>query len=189
MDLLIEKIKTDGKLLPGNILKVGSFLNHMIDSDLMAKIGDEISRLYADTGVTKVLTIEASGIAVALAAGMSMHVPMIFAKKHATSNISGDIYTAIVHSYTHGTDYHVAVEADLLNKYDTVLIVDDFLANGQAIKGLVKIVEMSGAKLAGAAVCIEKGFQQGGDELRSMGIRVESLARIKSMSDTEIIFY
>lgn len=188
MKAMEEKILKEGKILPGNILKVGSFLNHQIDCSFMMEVGEEIARLYKDAGVTKVITIEASGIAVALAAGAALNCPMLFAKKHNTSNISGNLYCATVHSYTHNTDYHVAVEAEFLKKDDVVLIVDDFLANGKAITGLVEIIEMSGAKLAGAAIAIEKGFQHGGDELRARGIRVESLACIESMTDTGIVF-
>lgn len=188
MKALEDKILNEGQLLPGNILKVGSFLNHQIDSCFMMEMGEEIARLFKDAGITKVLTIEASGIAVALAAGAALKCPMLFAKKHNTSNISGDKLSAVVHSYTHNTDYHVTIEAEFLKKDDVVLIVDDFLANGKAICGLVEIIEMAGAKLAGAAIAIEKGFQKGGDELRKKGIRVEALACIESMSEEGIVF-
>lgn len=188
MKALEDKILREGTILPGNILKVGSFLNHQIDADFMMEIGQEIARLFANDGVTKVLTIEASGIAVALAAGAALHVPMLFAKKHSTSNISGEIYKAKVHSYTHNTDYHVAVEAQFLQPTDRVLIVDDFLANGKAILGLTEVIEQAGATLVGAAIAIEKGFQKGGEELRNRNIRIESLAIIESMTDTDITF-
>lgn len=188
MKALEDKILREGTILPGNILKVGSFLNHQIDADFMMEIGQEIGRLFANDGVTKVLTIEASGIAVALAAGAALHVPMLFAKKHNTSNISGEIYQAKVHSYTHNTDYHVAVEAQFLKPTDRVLIVDDFLANGKAILGLTEVIEQAGATLVGAAIAIEKGFQKGGEELRNRNIRIESLAIIESMTDTDITF-
>lgn len=188
MKRMEEKILAEGKVLPGGILKVGSFLNQMIDTDLLKAVGEEIARLYEGCGVTKILTIESSGIAIAAAAGMAMGVPVVFAKKHKSSNVDGDVYTAEVYSYTHGTSYTVVVSSDYLCKADTVLLVDDFLANGKALNGLAELVEQAGAKLAGAAVAIEKGFQGGGDALRAKGVRVESLAIVESMSDTVIAF-
>lgn len=188
MVALEEKILKEGKVLPGNILKVGSFLNHQIDVDFIMKMGREIARLFGDEKVTKILTIETSGIPIAFAAGAAMHIPVVFAKKHKTSNVSGDVYKTVVHSYTHGTDYTVVVESDYLSGKDNVLIVDDFLANGKALKGLLDIVAQAGASSAGAVCAIEKGFQHGGDELRADGIRVESLAIIESMEDGKIIF-
>ena len=143
---------------------------------------------FANEKVTKILTIETSGIPIAFAAGAAMHIPVVFAKKHKTSNVSGDVYKTVVHSYTHGTDYTVVVESDYLSDKDNVLIVDDFLANGKALKGLLDIVAQAGASSAGAVCAIEKGFQHGGDELRADGIRVESLAIIDSMEDGKIVF-
>ena len=175
-------------MLPGGILKVGSFLNQQIDTEFLEKIGREIAELFAGCGVTKVLTIESSGIAIAAAAGMAMHVPLVFAKKHKTSNVDGSTYSAVVHSYTHNTDYTVVVSSDYLLPQDRVLLVDDFLANGKALLGLIDLVNQAGATLVGAACAIEKGFQGGGDTLRAKGVRVESLAIIDSMSDTEITF-
>ena len=134
------------------------------------------------------LTIESSGIAIAAAAGMAMHVPLVFAKKHKTSNVDGSTYSAVVHSYTHNTDYTVVVSSDYLLPEDRVLLVDDFLANGKALLGLIDLVNQAGATLIGAACAIEKGFQGGGDALREKGIRVESLAIVESMSDTGITF-
>lgn len=188
MTALEEKILKEGKVLPGNILKVGSFLNHQIDVDFIMEMGREIARLFKDADVTKILTIETSGIAVAVGAGAAMHLPVVFAKKHRTSNISGEVYKTVIHSYTHGNDYTAVVEKDYLNADDTVLIVDDFLANGRALTGLIDIIAQAGADVAGAACAIEKGFQRGGDELRADGIRVESLAVIDSMEDGKIIF-
>ena len=188
MVALEEKILKEGKVLPGNILKVGSFLNHQIDADFIMEMGREIARLFGNEKVTKILTIETSGIPIAFAAGAAMHIPVVFAKKHKTSNVSGDVYKTVVHSYTHGTDYTVVVEGDYLGDKDNVLIVDDFLANGKALKGLLDIVAQAGASSAGAVCAIEKGFQHGGDELRADGIRVESLAIIDSMEDGEILF-
>ena len=188
MVALEEKILKEGKVLPGNILKVGSFLNHQLDADFIMEMGREIARLFANEKVTKILTIETSGIPIAFAAGAAMHIPVVFAKKHKSSNVSGDVYKTVVHSYTHGTDYTVVVESDYLSDKDNVLIVDDFLANGKALKGLLDIVAKAGASSAGAVCAIEKGFQHGGDELRADGIRVESLAIIDSMDDGKIVF-
>lgn len=188
MQLMEQKIREEGKVLPGGILKVGSFLNQQIDTEFLAAIGKEIARLFSGDGVTKVLTIESSGIAIAAAAGMAMGVPLVFAKKHKTSNVDGDTYSTVVHSYTHNTDYTVVVSSDYLLPTDTVLLVDDFLANGKALVGLMDLVKQAGAKLAGAACAIEKGFQGGGDALRAMGVKVESLAIIDSMTDTDITF-
>ena len=188
MVALEEKILKEGKVLPGNILKVGSFLNHQIDADFIMEMGKEIARLFGNDKITKILTIETSGIPIAFAAGAAMHIPVVFAKKHKTSNVSGDVYKTVVHSYTHGTDYTVVVESDYLSEKDNVLIVDDFLANGKALKGLFDIVAQAGSTSAGAVCAIEKGFQHGGDELRADGIRVESLAIIDSMENGKIIF-
>ena len=188
MKALEEKILKEGKVLPGNILKVGSFLNHQLDVDFIMEMGREIARLFENSGVTKILTIETSGIAIAVGAAAAMHIPVVFAKKNKTSNISGDVYKTVVHSYTHGTDYTVVVEKDYLKKGDNILIVDDFLANGKALAGLFDIITQSGASAAGAVCAIEKGFQRGGDQLRAEGIRVESLAIIDSMEDGNIVF-
>lgn len=188
MKALEEKILKEGRVLPGNILKVGSFLNHQIDVDFTMEMGKEIAGLFANDGVNKILTIETSGIPIAVAAGAAMHVPVVFAKKHKSSNVSGEVLSTVVHSYTHGTDYTVVVERDYLSKSDNVLIVDDFLANGKALKGLIDIIAQAGASVAGASCAIEKGFQKGGDELRADGIKVCSLAIIDSMDDCKISF-
>ena len=188
MKALEEKILKEGKVLPGNILKVGSFLNHQIDVDFTMEMGKEIAGLFANDGVNKILTIETSGIPIAVAAGAAMHVPVVFAKKHKSSNVSGEVLSTVVHSYTHGTDYTVVVEKDYLSKSDNVLIVDDFLANGKALKGLIDIIAQAGASVAGASCAIEKGFQKGGEELRADGIKVCSLAIIDSMDDCKISF-
>ncbi len=188
MKALEEKILKEGTVLPGNILKVGSFLNHQIDAPFMMEMGKEIADLFADDGVTRILTIETSGIPLAFAAAVALNVPVVFAKKNRSSNLSGDICTAVVHSYTHNTDYTVVVEKQYLHTGDRVLIVDDFLANGKALEGLAKIITASGAEVVGAAVAIEKGFQKGGDLLRSQGMRVESLAIIERMDDHSVTF-
>lgn len=183
-----EKILNEGKVLPGQILKVGNFLNQQIDTTFLRAMGEETARLFADAGVNKVLTIEASGIAIATAVGMAMNVPMVFAKKNKTSNVDGYVYSTVVHSYTHGTDYNVVVSCDYLTEKDRVLIVDDFLANGAALRGLCDLVKQAGAELCGCMTAIEKGFQGGGDALRKAGVRVESLAIIDAMDKDKIIF-
>lgn len=188
MKAMEDKILTEGKVLPGGILKVGSFLNQQIDTDFLKAIGDEIARLFGDQGVTKVMTIEASGIAIAAAAGISLGVPMVFAKKHKTSNVDGSVYSSQVHSFTHNTDYTIVVSSDYLCPGDRVLLVDDFLANGKALNGLMDLCDQAGAEVVGISAAIEKGFQGGGDALRAKGIRVESLAVIDAMDDTSITF-
>ena len=188
MKAMEKKILEEGKVLPGGILKVGSFLNQQIDTSFLGEMAKEFARLYADAGVNKVLTIESSGIAIAAAVALEMGVPMVFAKKHKSSNVDGKVYTAVVHSYTHGTDYTIVVSSDYLGENDRVLLVDDFLANGKALMGLIDLVHQAGATLVGASCAVEKGFQGGGDALRAQGIRVESLAVIESMSDTDITF-
>ena len=188
MKALEEKILREGTVLPGHILKVGSFLNHQIDADFIMEMGDEILRLFADCDVNKILTIETSGIAIALGAAAKMHIPLVFAKKNKSSNVNGEVYSTVVHSYTHGTNYTVVVSKDFLSKGDKVLIVDDFLANGKALVGLIELVGQAGAELVGCCTAIEKGFQKGGDNLRAKGIRVESLAIIDEMTDSAITF-
>ena len=188
MKLLEDRILRDGQLLPGNVLKVDSFLNHQIDVAFVCKLGQEFERLFHDAGVTKILTIEASGIGIACLTAQYFGVPVVFAKKSKTTNIFGDVYTATVESYTHGTTSQIIVSSRFLQPEDRVLIIDDFLANGQALKGLIQVVEDAGATVVGAGIAIEKSFQPGGDLIRSRGIRVESLARIASMDDTSIEF-
>ena len=188
MRLMETMILEQGKVLPGGVLKVGSFLNQQIDAHLLRECGLEIRRLFSGCGVTKILTIEASGIAIAAAAALAMDLPMVFAKKHQTSNVDGDVYATRVHSFTHGTDYTVLVSRDYLRPADTVLLVDDFLANGAALRGLADLVRQSGAALAGAAVAIEKCFQHGGDALRAEGLRIEALAAVAAMDETGLTF-
>lgn len=185
MRALEERILNEATVLEGNVLKVGSFLNQKIDTALTMEMAREIARLYEDVPINKVVTIEASGIAIGFATAAVLGVPLVFVKKSRSSNVSGNVLTAEIHSYTHGTDYTATVSADYITKDDCVLIVDDFLANGKALCGLVNIVKDSGATLAGCAIQIEKGFQGGGDRLRAEGIRVESLAIIEKMSVTE----
>ena len=188
MKALEDKILAEGKILPGPVLKVSSFLNHQMDPDLMMALGAEIAQRFQADHVTKILTIESSGIAIAIAAGAHMHVPVLFAKKHRTSNVSGVLYQTLVHSYTHGTDYTVVVEREFLKDSDRVLIVDDFLANGAAVDGLCDLIRQAGATTVGAAIAIEKGFQEGGKKLRDAGMRVESLAIVDQMDENGIRF-
>ena len=188
MKALEEKIIKEGTVLPGNILKVGSFLNHQLDVDFLMEMGKEISNLFKDDEITKILTIETSGIAIAMGAAACMHLPVVFAKKHKSNNISGDIYSTTVHSFTHNTDYTVVVSKDFLNSNDKILIIDDFLANGKALLGLIDIVNQSGAEVVGMSCAIEKGFQHGGEKLREMGYRVESLAIVDSMDNHSVTF-
>lgn len=186
MKELEEKIVREGTVLPGNILKVDNFLNHQLDVAFIMQMGKEIARLYEGCGVDKILTIESSGIAVAAAAANYMNVPVVFAKKNKSSNISDNLYSSLTHSFTHGNDYTAVVSKDFINENNHILIVDDFLALGSAVHSLKNIVMQSGASLVGCAIVIEKGFQGGGDKLRSEGIRVESLAIIDSMEDGTI---
>lgn len=188
MKALEEKILKEGTVLPGNILKVASFLNHKLDVDFLMEMGKEIARLYEGTGVNKILTVETSGIAIAMAAAAAMHVPVVFAKKHKSGNLSGEMYQTVVHSYTHGVDYNIVVSRDFLDENDKILIIDDFLANGKALNGLIEIVGQAGAELIGCSCAIEKGFQGGGDALREQGVRVDSLAIVEEMSDDSLTF-
>lgn len=190
MKLLEDRIRRDGIVRPGNILKVDSFLNHQMDIPLFCELGREFQKRFATENITKILTIEASGIGLACIVAQYFKVPVVFAKKSKTKNIAGDVYTSKVESFTHGRVYDIIVSKQFLGAEDRVLIIDDFLANGKALEGLVKLVEDSGATLVGAGIAIEKGFQVGGGIIRSRGIRLESLAIVESMDDTtgEIVF-
>lgn len=189
MKLLEDRILRDGECRPGDVLKVDSFLNHQIDVSLLCDLGKEFERLFHDSGVTKILTVEASGIGVACIAAQYFGVPVVFAKKSKTSNIANDVYSAQVASYTHGVTNTIMVSKQYLHPEDRVLIIDDFLAKGQALLGLSDIVRQAGAEVVGAGIVIEKAYQGGGDLLRSQGVRVESLARIASMDpETGITF-
>ena len=189
MQLLEDRIIKDGKVFSGNVLKVDSFLNHQIDVELLDKMGSEVKQLFENENVTKVLTIEASGIGVGCMVAKHFNCPLLFAKKTKTLNIKGDVYTSKVESFTHQCTYDIIVSKDFLNETDTVLIVDDFLAKGNALIGLIKLVKEADAKVAGAAIAIEKGFQDGGDMVRKMGVRVESLAIVDSMNDDGTIVF
>ncbi|MBQ3073579.1 MAG: xanthine phosphoribosyltransferase [Ruminococcus sp.] len=190
MQLLKERILAEGQLFPGNILKVDRFLNHQVDVNLLYEIGKEFRRIYADSDINKILTIEASGIGIACVAAMHFDCPVVFAKKSKSINISNDFYQCDVMSYTHNNLNHVIVSKDFIGPEDKVLIIDDFLANGCALGGLIEIVKTAGAELVGCGIVIEKGFQAGGKALRDRGIRVESLAIVESMNPEtgEIIF-
>ena len=181
MKLLEERIRRDGIVREGGVLKVDSFLNHQMDIQLFIEMGKEFARLYEGCGVNKILTIEASGIGIACITAEQFGCPVVFAKKNKTKNIAGDVWTSKVESFTHGRVYDIIVSKDFLHEGDRVLIIDDFLAMGSALQGLIKLVRDSGAELVGAGIAVEKAFQPGGDLIRSMGVRVESLARVKSM--------
>lgn len=190
MKLLEDRIRRDGVVKEGNVLKVDRFLNHQMDIELFQEIGKEFKRRFANENVNKILTIEASGIGIACIAAESFHVPVVFAKKTQTKNIAGEVYTTQVESFTHGRIYDIIVSKEFLGKGDRVLLIDDFLANGKALEGLAQLVQDSGAELVGAGVVIEKGFQRGGDAICAKGIHLESLAIVESMNDKtgEIVF-
>lgn len=183
MQLLKDRINKDGKVRAGNVLKVDSFLNHQIDIELYGEIGKEFKKRFADCEVTKILTIEASGIGIACITAQYFKVPVVFAKKTQTKNIAGDVYTGQVQSFTHGRVYDIIVAKEFLKAGDKILIIDDFLANGCALLGLAKLVKDAGATLVGAGIVIEKGFQEGGKMVRESGVRVESLAIVEAMSE------
>ena len=189
MKLLEDRILKDGHIGADNVLKVDSFLNHQIDVNFVCELGKEFYRLFKDENITKILTIEASGIGIACLAAQYFGVPVVFAKKTKTINIYYDTYNATVHSYTHKKDYDIVVSKEFLSKEDNVLIIDDFLAKGSALTALLMLIEKAGAKTAGAGIVIEKAYQGGGNLVRDMGIRVESLAKIKSISKKDGIVF
>ena len=188
MKMLEERIKKDGRILPGDVLKVDSFINHQIDVQLIAECGKEWYRLFKDEGITKILTIEASGIGIACIAAQFFGVPVVFAKKSKSSNIGDDFYSTKVVSYTHGRSYDVIVSKKYINENDRVLIIDDFLADGEALRGLIDITNQAGATVVGAGICIEKAFQPGGDKIRNAGINLHSLAIIDIDENGNIFF-
>ena len=189
MKLLEDRILKDGHIGADNVLKVDSFLNHQIDVSFVCELGKEFYRLFKDENITKILTIEASGIGIACLAAQYFGVPVVLAKKAKTINIYSDTYNATVHSYTHKKDYDIVVSKEFLSKEDNVLIIDDFLAKGSALTALLMLIEKAGAKTAGAGIVIEKAYQGGGNLVRDMGIRVESLAKIKSISKKDGIVF
>ena len=188
MKLLEDRILSDGVIKEGGIVKVDSFLNHQMDIELINEIGREFHRLFGDERVTKILTVEASGIGIACITAQYFGVPVVFAKKSESKNLDGDVYTAVVESYTKGKEYTIRVSKKFVDKDDRVLIIDDFLAKGQALLGLLDIVTQSGAEAVGCGIVIEKGFQEGGKMLRERGVRLESLAIIDRFEDGRPIF-
>lgn len=184
MKLLEDRILKDGKVFPGDVIKVDSFLNHQIDTQLVELCAEEWFRLFKDEGVTKILTIDGSGIGIACIVARHFNVPVLFARKSGSANkVSDDFYATTVISFTHGHEYSVVAKKEFLNKDDRILIIDDFLANGSAMKALISLAKLSGATVVGCGAAIEKVYQIGGSDIRRMGYRVESLARISSMSD------
>ncbi|MBR4035112.1 MAG: xanthine phosphoribosyltransferase [Oscillospiraceae bacterium] len=188
MKLLEQRIINDGIVKEGNILKVDSFLNHQIDVKLMNEIGKELKRLFSDKKITKILTIEASGIAAAAIAAQYFDVPVLFAKKAKSQNLDGDLFTSVVRSFTYGKDYTITVSKKFLNDDDHVLIIDDFLAVGSAMKGLIDVCNQAGATVEGIGILVEKGFQDGGRYLRENGYNLHSMAIIESMESGNITF-
>lgn len=188
MKELREKIEKYGVVLPGNVLKVDGFLNHQVDTDLMYHVGQEFAKYFADRGVTKIWTVESSGIAPAVMTGLAMHLPVIFARKHKSLTLNSDMYTADVYSYTKKTTNRISISRKYVSKEDKVLLIDDFLANGQAVEGMMEIADQAGVEVVGAGIVIEKSFQPGGKELRDKGIDVYSLARVKSLADGHVEF-
>ena len=183
MKLLEERIQKDGIVKAGNVLKVDSFINHQMDIELISEMGKEWKRLFADKPINKILTIEASGIGIACIAAMHFHVPVVFAKKTKSINLEGEMYTAEVESFTHKNKNQVIVSKKFLDENDHVLIIDDFLANGCALQGLIQIVQSAGATVEGIGIAVEKGFQPGGRIIRNLGYQLESLAIVDAMDD------
>ena len=190
MRLLEERIRQDGIVKAGNVLKVDSFINHQMDIELLSEMGKEWKKLFAEKNINKILTIEASGIGIACIAAMHFHVPVVFAKKAKSINLDGDMYTAEVESFTHKNKNQVIVSKKFLTEDDHVLIIDDFLANGCALQGLIQIVQSAGATVEGIGIAVEKGFQSGGRMIRNLGYQLESLAIVDGMNPEtgEIMF-
>lgn len=190
MQQLIDRIRKDGVLKPGNVLKVDSFLNHQMDIELINEIGKEFKRRFADLDITKIVTVEASGIGIACIAAQYFHVPVVFAKKAQSVNIDGEVYSTQIQSYTHKRIYDVIISKKFIGSRDKVLIIDDFLANGCALVGLIELVSCAGASVEGIGIVVEKGFQTGGEVIREMGMRLESLAIVERMDlETGEIFF
>ena len=181
MKLLEERIRKDGIVKEGNVLKVDSFLNHQMDTDLFNEMGKEFKRLFADKPINKILTIEASGIGIACIVAQHFHVPVVFAKKSQSINIDGDVYSTKIESFTHKKVYDVIVSKQYIGKDDHILLIDDFLANGCALEGLINLVQSAGATVEGIGIAVEKGFQEGGKRIREKGVQLESLAIVDAM--------
>lgn len=188
MQLLEERIKKDGQVLGEDVLKVDNFLNHQVDPDLMAAMGEEFYRLFKDAHITKILTVESSGIAPAVLTGLAFYVPVVFARKHKSLTLQDNMYSATVYSYTKKVNNHISISKKFIDENDRVLVIDDFLANGQAVEGLLEIIEQANAQLEGVGIVIEKTFQKGRELLDARGIHVESLARIAAFENGEVVF-
>ena len=188
MKLLEDRIRSDGEVLPGNVLKINSFLNHQVDPELMKKVGEEFSRLFKDSGITKVLTCEASGIAPGVMTAYELHVPLVFARKKKPATLNDAVYWADVYSYTKKVTNQICVEQKFLHKDDHLLIIDDFLANGEAVKGMINIANQAGAEVAGVGIVVAKTFQGGSDWLKEHGYRLEALAEIASLANNQVHF-
>lgn len=189
MQLLKDKILKEGNVLPGNILKVDGFLNQQLDITLIQEIGKEFAKRFENEKITKILTVESSGIGIACIAAQYMNnVPVVFGKKHKTSKVGDEFYATKIFSFTHNREYEVTIAKKFINEDDKILIIDDFLANGEAVHGLMDIISQAGATLKGIGIAVEKGFQGGGDALREKGIKLESLAIVDSMADNSISF-
>ena len=186
--LLEDRIRSDGEVLPGNVLKINSFLNHQVDPELMKKVGEEFSQLFKDSGVTKVLTCEASGIAPGVMTAYELHVPMVFARKKKPVTLNDAVYWADVYSYTKKVTNQICVEQKFLHKDDHLLIIDDFLANGEAVKGMINIANQAGAEVTGVGIVVAKTFQGGSDWLKDHGYRLEALAEIASLTNNQVRF-
>ena len=188
MKLLEDRIRSDGEVLPGNVLKINSFLNHQVDPELMKKVGEEFSQLFKDSGITKVLTCEASGIAPGVMAAYELHVPMVFARKKKPATLNDAVYWADVYSYTKKVTNQICVEQKFLDQDDCLLIIDDFLANGEAVKGMINIANQAGAQIAGVGIVVAKTFQGGSEWLKNHGYRLEALAEIASLANNQVHF-
>ena len=188
MKLLEDRIRSDGEVLPGNVLKINSFLNHQVDPELMKKVGEEFSQLFKDSGITKVLTCEASGIAPGVMTAYELHVPLVFARKKKPATLNDAVYWADVYSYTKKVTNQICVEQKFLDQDDCLLIIDDFLANGEAVKGMINIANQAGAEVAGVGIVVAKTFQGGSDWLKEHGYRLEALAEIASLANNQVHF-
>ena len=188
MKLLEDRIRSDGEVLPGNVLKINSFLNHEVDPELMKKVGEEFSRLFKDSGITKVLTCEASGIAPGVMTAYELHVPLVFARKKKPATLNDAVYWADVYSYTKKVTNQICVEQKFLDQDDCLLIIDDFLANGEAVKGMINIANQAGAQIAGVGIVVAKTFQGGSEWIKNHGYHLEALAEIDSLANNQVHF-
>lgn len=188
MKLLEDKIREVGRVLPGDVLKVDTFLNHQVDPKLMAEMGKEFAKLFANDNITRIVTVESSGIAPAVMAGLYMDVPVVFARKHKSLTLTDDVYTSEVFSYTKQTSNKISIDKRFIKENDKLLIIDDFLANGQAVQGLLDIAKQANVDVNGIGIVIEKTYQKGHDLIAETGIHLESLAEIKSLEDGKVTF-